>query len=609
MATYTTNLTTFWLEGSTTVTALGGGASGLSNPETDFFIQGSNCISKQAWTNARKGFIIDALGANFTVPTDGAVIAWVKYDAVGSLDTKANGGLTICIGSASTAYHRYAVGGSDTLAFDSWVPYTIDPNTATAESGLTVGSPSGSERWVGVEASLPTTSGPTKGNPIAIDAIRYGRCDLEYTSTGCTFSGAEATANSSSNRWGLIEFRSGAYLIQGFHSFGTSGASCTFSDSNKVLFFRASGANNLTNDAVSTAFNRIEILNASTSVTWDNISISALGTRARGVFVHTAGTIAFTSCQFVDMDTFSLLSGSSITGTIWRRCNAVTAPGSTLNDSSILSSTVAADASALVWNANVDPSGKLDNMTFSKGANAHHAIELGANCPSSITLTGWTVTGFSAANGNNDSVIHNTSGKSITVSVSGNTGTISYKNTGAGSATTISAGAVNIDINVKDTLGTNIQNARVLLRASNGTGPFPFDATVTIVNSGTTATVTHTAHGMATNDKIQIKGASHTANNGVFLITVSDANTYTYTMGSSPGSNPTGTIKATFVAIEGLTDASGNITASRVYSTSQPVTGWARKSSSAPFFKQALLSGSVNNTTGFNANLQLVSDD
>lgn len=608
MATYATNLTTFWLTGATTVTAIGTGGAGLGNPETDFFIEGTDCISKGAWTNATKGFIVDALGATFTVPTDGAVVFFAKYDAAGSLDTKALGGFQSIMGSANNAYEHYYIGGNDTLAFDSWVPYVIDPNTATSDA--TTGSPGGAERWVGILGKLPTTSGPTKGNPIAIDAIRYGRCDIEYTATAVTFTGAEAWANATTRRWGLLELRNGSYLIQGFHSFGTVAASCTMTDSNKVLFFRPSGANNLTNDAVSTAFNRIEILNASSVITWDNISISALGTRARGVFVHTAGTIAFTNCQFTDMSTFLLLAGSVITGTTWRRCLAITAPGSTLNGSNVLASTVAADAAALVWNVATDTDGKLDDMTFSKGAAAHHAIELGASTPASIALRGWTVTGFNAADANNDSVIYNTSGKTITVNVFDNTGTISFKDTGAGSATIIVAGAVTTLVNVKTTAGANIQDARVLLYASDGTGPFPFEASVTISNSGTTATVTHTTHGLATNDKVWISGADEWQNNGVFQITVTAANTYTVVIpAGATGGAAGGTIIATYVALSGLTDASGNVSATDVFATSQPITGQVRKSSATPFYKTAGLAGSVSTTGGFTANVQLVLDE
>lgn len=435
-AVYATDLTTFWLEGATTVTAIGTGGAGLGNPETDFFIQGSDCISKAAWTNAIKGFIIDALGTTFTVPTDGCVIAFAKYDAAGSLDTKAGGGLRMIIGSGSAAYDEFFVGGSDTLAFDSWYPYAIDPNTATPD----VSGSGGTERWVGLLADLPTTSGPTKGNPIAMDAIRYGRGRIDYTNGDlgngyATFAGAETFGNDSTRRWGLLELQNGAYQTQGFHSIGTAGTSCDFRDSNKVLFWRDMN-NNVSNDAVSTAFNRVEIINASTNCDWDNIIWQALGTRSRGTFVHTAGTFDATNCQFIDWDTFTLLAASVATDCVFRRCNAITAPGSNLSGSQILTPTVAADTSGLIWNVATDPSGKLDDMTFSKGTNAHHAIEFGTSSPTTINLAGITFTGFNTStNGQNDSTFHilRTSGTvTINISGSGTTATnLTYKSAGA----------------------------------------------------------------------------------------------------------------------------------------------------------------------------------
>lgn len=67
---------------------------------------------------------------------------------------------------------------------------------------------------------------------------------------------------------------------------------------------------------------------------------------------------------------------------------------------------------------------------------------------------------------------------------------------------------------------------------------------VSIVNSGSIATVTHAAHGMSTGDYVAVAGASLTQNNGIFQITYVNTTTYTYTMSSSPGANPTGTITA-----------------------------------------------------------------
>lgn len=67
---------------------------------------------------------------------------------------------------------------------------------------------------------------------------------------------------------------------------------------------------------------------------------------------------------------------------------------------------------------------------------------------------------------------------------------------------------------------------------------------VTITNSGTTATVTQAAHKLTTGDSVIITGADQTEYNGTFTITVVDVNTYTYTMSSSPSSDATGDITA-----------------------------------------------------------------
>lgn len=53
---------------------------------------------------------------------------------------------------------------------------------------------------------------------------------------------------------------------------------------------------------------------------------------------------------------------------------------------------------------------------------------------------------------------------------------------------------------------------------------------VSITSSGTTATVTHTDHGLKTGDYVTIAGATEAVFNTTAAITVTGANTYTYTM-------------------------------------------------------------------------------
>lgn len=286
--------------------------------------------------------------------------------------------------------------------------------------------------------------------------------------------------------------------------------------------------------------------------------------------------------------TFSNLSFSS--------CASVVTTGSTIQDCKF-SNTLATCSSPA--NAAL-----ITNSTFTKTTGTQHGIEISGTA-ANITLTGLTFTGYAGSDGStgNEAIYVNIAIGSMSITILD--GSLPSIRT-AGATVTVIAGAVSATVNVKTLAGANLQNARVLLKAATG-GPFPFDVTVTIANSGTTATVTHTAHAMATNDKVVIKGASHQANNGVFTITKIDNNSYSYTMGSTPGSNPTGTIKATFAVLSGLTDASGNITMSRVFSSAQPVSGWVRYGS-APYYKPAALGGTVSSTLGYSANALMIDD-
>jgi hypothetical protein len=71
------------------------------------------------------------------------------------------------------------------------------------------------------------------------------------------------------------------------------------------------------------------------------------------------------------------------------------------------------------------------------------------------------------------------------------------------------------------------------------------DKTVTnLVESSGTATATVTAHGYTTGNTVNIRGADQSEYNGDFIITVSDPDTFTYSVTGSPTTPATGTIIA-----------------------------------------------------------------
>jgi hypothetical protein len=95
---------------------------------------------------------------------------------------------------------------------------------------------------------------------------------------------------------------------------------------------------------------------------------------------------------------------------------------------------------------------------------------------------------------------------------------------------------------------------------------------------------------MATNDYVVIRGAGDELYNKVAQITVTSTTQFTYTVDSGASASAGGTPVVSYVGIYGLTSASGIVQASKTWPASQSLVGWARKSTSSPYYKQATLS-------------------
>jgi len=420
-----------------------------------------------------------------------------------------------------------------------------------------------------------------------------------------TFPGMAAANDADSARWGLFQEQFGGYLWKGLISLGTDINAVDFRDSNR----------NISLDRCPRTyanFNRIEVRNASSRIDWTNISIINLGTLSKGRFEMIANAdVNFDSCQFTDMDTFIFLSNGEAINCQWLRCNTITAPGILLTNSNVLTPTVTADTSAVVWNVNVDLDGKIDGMTFSKGTNSHHAIELGVSSPVNLTIRDVTFSGFNAADGANDSVLHlldKGSDTTWTIGCVGCSGTVSYKKVRPGDTVNITQGVATI-VHVQDVVtGDPIVGARVLIKAAAG-GPKPYQVSVGITRSGTTVTVAHTTHGLATNDWVVIEGCAEGEYNGVWQITYVDANNYTYQISTTPSSPATGSPVSTFAPIQGVTNSSGNISDTRIYSSNQPFTGMVRLASGSPVYKPQSISGTIDSSAGVSLTVQMIRDD
>ncbi len=167
---------------------------------------------------------------------------------------------------------------------------------------------------------------------------------------------------------------------------------------------------------------------------------------------------------------------------------------------------------------------------------------------------------------------------------------------------------VTLSVNAKAAADSaNVVGARVFLEADVG-GSLPSDAVVTITRSGSTASVAHTAHGMSEGQSVVIRGANQPEYNGIFTISNVTTNAYDYTVSGTPTTPATGTIEATAVVMNAITNASGIATATFAYgSANQPIRGTARKGDSAPYFKPAVISGTIT-TSGLSSTVFMVSD-
>jgi len=619
--TYTTDLSTFNLcENSGTFGEFTGMVDGGTPDETDTDdpIQGSYCVSAQCSLKVGELQSIYAdYGSGVTVPTDGAILIWNKYDAGGTLHTYASGGVRIVIGQTAADWDAWKAGGVDKTPYPygGWYNFAVNPTARSYDyqGGSGMGS---TYRFAGMAISLASV-GPTKGQPYKVDAIRYGRGSIifEYGSSGDGYANFEDAAAKNDandvtngyNRWGLFQAYGGGYLWKGRMQIGTSSNACEFDDSDAFI---------LIDDVVNCTanFNTIEVNHADTIVNWTNVIFKALGTTSPGrVVMNHNADLNIDACQFFDMGDFGFGgTGSEFLNCVWQGCGQITVNGGKLNGSTITGCTVDGSSSneaAVIWDVATDPDGYLDGLTITKGTTTHHAIEFGDTIPSSVTLRNCTFSGYHADDDEYDSTFYfaDTTG-TITLNLVSCSGNVSVET--AGCSVTVVEDPVTVKVTVKTAAGVVVENARVFVKASDGAGPFPFEEVVTsITNSGTTATVAHTGHGMATNDYVDIKGASLAANNGVFQITVNGVDEYEYTMSSSPGSSPTGTITSTFVALYGLSSALGVVSTSRVYSSDQNVEGWARKGSGTPYYKTGSISDYVDSSDGLNYTAVLIADD
>ena len=614
---------------------------GVTAPATepDFYVQGSNCISLGIAAAATKGMVFDNVTPINFVDTgankDKLVYIWMKSSCPGLCATRAGGGLTVrlCTTSATDGYRQWYIDGSDTLvAIEGWTCYIVDPQSAGSVAD--VGSyNANSVRYFG---GTMTTIGSAKGQNFGVDQIAIGRGEIYVSGTVATAgSGFKEIATvdfgTGTNRWGIITEKQGIYFVKGKIIIGHATANTTFSSYNETVIWETPAYKGVTNVVKTipdasvggtvgadglTTYNGLAFIGGSGTTTidfgvivgttngrsgssftcvtnaglttpgktkaWVNVSDATIGLSLySSAFSGFEGGVDLYGTGVDDDDCFNtsfIGCGRLRTNMEIRNCN-------------ILNSVAAVDDGAYLWESTT-------NLQSSLFINNSRAIVFESTTGTPFAFTNLTF-------GSNAYDIRNESLGTIVINATGSYAP-TYENAGSGSETTVNAG-VNATVTVKTLGGDNINDAQVLVLAASG-GPMPVNVTVTIARSGSTATVTHAAHGMATNDKVQIDGANQWEYNGVFTITKIDNDSYSYAVSGTPETPATGTIKATYAALSGVT-VSGQIGMSRTFTSSQPISGRVRKATGSPFYKTSNIVGTIDSVSGFAVTVQMIPDE
>jgi hypothetical protein len=322
---------------------------------------------------------------------------------------------------------------------------------------------------------------------------------------------------------------------------------------------------------------------------------------------ETTGGYSDTNCLMGGYNTITLNQYASTVGTTYINGTQIIQNNATMTGVAVLNANVGADSAALLSDNLTDITGS----TFEHNGVGGHAIEI--DTAGSYTSNN-TYTGYSGDSANATIWFNPTGGTGdLTLSVTAGSSIPTVRNSSSGTVT-INLAQVVTTINAVTSQGAAIENARVLVEASSDSGDLPYLFSVGgITRSGSTASVQHTAHGLATNDKVLIRGADQQEYNGVREITFDSADGYTYTVSGTPATPATGTLTSTGIILDSDTDAAGQVSNSpgKSYTVNQPVRVKTRRAtiSEGVFYKATRSFETIDKDNGLTLNVQLTEDE
>ena len=568
--------------------------------DTDLFRENANSIGCILRTDLGTIYYDNGGGASAIDMTGEHVRAWINFAAVAFLDTELNNGMEFFMyDGTNTAY--WVVFGSDTYQ-GGWKNVVVDCDS-TPDSGsfnkTTV------QRW---GFRFNRTAAPAQKDNTWVDYFRYG--DGYYVTGGTSgdkidLAGIYVQDSSTTNGYGIIDRVEGVFFSYGALTIGNGATTTYFEMIGDVLVY--------TDSPVSSTLYTFTGAGSGCNITIESSVLRAAGsTNTFSIDMSDANlnSMSLTDSFIARAGAITFKSGQTVSGNTFENCGQITPDGADFRNSTVSAYEGTANTSAIIYNNTADPDGEFDGLSITKGTAATHAIEFGTSSPTSMTLRDCDFSGYSATDNVNDSTFHfkRTSG-SVTLNLVNCTGNASYRTDGA--SISIVQDPVTTTAKCLTTAGAAISGVRVRVEASDGTGDLLYQAAVTsITQTAGTATVTTTAaHGLATNNYVVIRGAQPDGYNKVAQVTVTGASTFTYSVDSSLSTPATGTPLVTEALIYGTTDVNGEVSDTRTLSAVQPITGVARKATSAPYYKTGIITGTASNSTNTTFSVVMISDE
>jgi len=393
------NITEIYMNG--TALEVAGTLTGGATNETGLYFAGTGCYGQSFASGANE------MSATITTSLDlssaGSVVVFRFGHTTGLevLDTVANGGLTVRVGSSSGNYEEYTVGGTGAInAGGPWVTIAIDPSiTGTA----TVGTPNmAAATFFAIETVLSGEAGGDTDNQFLDMIIAVeGPMSVSGSTTAAGLM-EDLVAWDDTNKYDLIRNLGGVYNVRGMIELESLTGATTIADKGSVIAFAPDEFYDGSNwvDTIAAANMGMRIVKGGTGavdVTFGE-NLAGLGTngiqlvgKSGIVFdasVAAINTANFYGCSIDGAIAPALQDGEDYFGTIFDNSGELDAGTGILRDCIIKGSIALEDEAAMLWESTTD----AQDCIFLQGTTGGHGlrgISTGADSFTGIVYGGY----------------------------------------------------------------------------------------------------------------------------------------------------------------------------------------------------------------------------